>query len=307
MQWRLQLQQDKEEKYLNFLFGRFTDETEIFYAYKEALSAFEALKIFQETKRAEYLLAMRAHVEAIMSFSARLSGRLKYVDIHWSEILASKYGKIMSRSAGDVHKELLTSIAPLTELGLTPEVSDQAQDLTSKILDTTFFKFPSYCWKKVGYITLGIIDMAEDITMQAYRSLAKPFPEPIYLPHFEELRNSFKREYAIHSGMTYQETDIPKDWLEKYRGKPDEVLDWGKDTLVDILKKMDFDDKVMAKAVVRLSGMLVCFAGALGKCASLVTTNPYLNDLSIKALAAGGTLALSPEAARKIAAKLGIL
>jgi hypothetical protein len=52
----------------------------------------------------------------------------------------------------------------------------------------------------------------------------------MYLPHFEDLRDRFRREYAIHSGIAYQETDIPEDWLEKDSGKPDEVLDWGEDT-----------------------------------------------------------------------------
>lgn len=85
------------------------------------------------------------------------------------------------------------------------------------------------------------------------------------------------------------------------------MLDWEKDTLADILKKMDFNAEKMGTAVARLSGMLVCFADALSKCASLVMVNPGLNDLAIKTMAVGGALAVSPKAISKIASKLGLL
>jgi hypothetical protein len=223
-------------------------------------------------------------------------------------VLALRYDEIIRQSENVVRKELFKATEPLIELGLSSEEADQVQQLTSRILDATFFKFPTSCVNKLGYMSYGIIKVAEEIRIEADRLVGRPFDERTYYSHFQgDLKSDFERQYAVYSGMNYEEAGMPRNWVEKHYGRSDEVLDWGKDTLANILEKIDFNGKAISKATVRLSGMIVCFAGAIAKCASLIMVNPVQNVLAINALVAGGVLAVHPEKAEKLVQKLNTL
>jgi hypothetical protein len=59
-----------------------------------------------------------------------------------------------------------------------------------------------------------------------------------------------------------------------------------------------------SRALVRVVGIAVCIAGGAGKVASIITVNPLLNDIAIKGMFLGATLAIAPTIAPKLASKL---
>ena len=117
--------------------------------------------------------------------------------------------------------------------------------------------------------------------------------------------NLFKETYAQFSLINLSDTDhLEEEWQKKYTVSNDIAHNWQEDEIEELLKKIDFNIKNFAKAVVRIAGISICIAGAAGKIASIVTINPILNAISIKGAAFGSLFTISPESAQKILSKL---
>jgi len=301
------------QDYLKFLFSRFTDHGEIFVAVEETLRAQNVLQEYIKTGLPEYLSLCFTHVSSLLSLSGRLTGRLRQIERSWSGRLAGTYANEMGPQYHKVMGELEWQFSRLkSDQFLSSEDFAEAKLLSTRLLQFISPElFPKSSFRKLGYIIYGMLKATGEIRRelldkqfgrQSYHLIEMGLVMPYAsVPRPDEI---FRREYAWASGLSYEESEIPEEWEEKYSGRPENVPHWGEDRLELLLEKIDFNGKSMGKAIVRIGGSVVCIVGALAKVASLFAINPTLNDLSIKALLIGGTLAVSPEAAKALSLRL---
>lgn len=286
---------------LRFLLSPFAEHMEIMRIPGQITRVHYALTGYRDTGLSEYLTIALSHMISLIEIGGIFAAKLRVLEKLWTQESAEIFASQMGDSFQNIVNELASTLKVARDL--FPETDAPAVQAFCKKyvqLIASFElseKFPSNARRKVGVPLYGLIQTANEIRSELVRrrkdelGLDSGFYDA-NLPKPEEI---LRRRYSSLADESFFETVIPKDSISD--------IAWGEDEIEDLLEKIDFNDAAIGKAVVRVGGCLVCIAGTLGKIASVVTVNPILNDISIKAMVVGGAFAVSPSVASKLAQK----
>jgi hypothetical protein len=292
---------------LKLLFSRFGDSAELVSPIKEAVRAHRAILDYGETGKAGYLSACLEHLDSALSVCGRNLGRFQYLKNGWTQELGGTYAMAVTNEKGKILYEF-DHVANRMKRMLDKSDFEGAKMLPRRALDAFFREDfnPNTIFGKLGYVTEGLIRVANEIWWENFNRTRSNWPayaydEIVYRTEgpYADFVARVRREWMLHSGTSYQSTEFPENWTSQ-------DFEWGEGDLGRLLERIDFNGKSIATAIVRIVGISVCIAGGAGKVASVLLVNPALNSISLNAMLAGGALAVSPSAAEKIAEKLGL-
>jgi len=289
---------DESTGQLRILFSQFTWDAEIINIGRDAIAAYQSLEIYANLGEREHLNITRLHLTKLYLLQARLLGRIDRAIYYWYESVHMRFTELIN--VDEIKKVKSEFEKSIDDLRIEFDKSMIDSNMVLKIF-IQYFRlftpeyFPSKTWLKCGYVA------------QATKGLLRELQLELAYPNSAERdRDLFVKEYAQAFLLDLRQSRIEQLrelWSEKYSVRRT-VPDWKEDELNDLLTKIDFNLGGFSKALVRVAGIAVCIAGAAGKVASIITVNPFLNDIAIRGMYLGAALAVAPMIAMKLASKL---
>lgn len=261
-----------------------------------SLAAYQSMVDFQRYGVNEYLKASFHHQVDVLRNLGRQAGRLQLVERNWSDKFQEQYNTRLRRFAlrpevSRHHHQIRMVLGP-KDFEQTIDLVDRYVGLVEKGTP------PQILLRKLGIISVGVIGIAQECRreIEQRRGFARltAMPNPM---------REFSREFALYSGPPF-EPKVMEGWQRPYL-KKEEAVNWEEGDLSDVLEKIDFNLKKIAKGIAIACGIAVCTASTCGKIASIVIVNPVLNAISLQGLLAGAGIAVAPESAAKLLNALG--
>jgi hypothetical protein len=261
-----------------------------------SVAAYRSMADYQKYGLTEYLGASIQHQIDSLRNLGRLAGRLRRVERQVTDRLGDRYNEQLRKF--DLRREVAEYAAGI-EASLEPKEHHQTMDLVQRYIELiSEGPPPSILLRKLGTVSSGLME----ITWDCVRETALTKEGRTYFEPFVAMSNptrEFLREFALYAGQSFAESRVPEDWQRPDSGKQGSI-DWEDGNVSDIVKKIDFNLKKIAKGIAVVGGIAVCITGACGKIASVVTVNLVLNVISLNALFAGAALAINPDKAGQI-------
>jgi hypothetical protein len=302
--WYFPLGPNPEADHLKILFSPFTDSAEIINYFNESQAAYNALLNYDNFAEGEYLTLTHIHIRRILIRHANFLGKVYRAKSSWTDSDRDTLSELVNNNREFINSEL-SQLEQKIQSDVTNEDLNTIRNLIQNYLIYFFDNhFPNDTWFECGYISSCLLSryntFAHKIAFELY-----PYDkryEILYKRSEELFREEFVRA-SLSSLSNPSYDDLLRACRRKYDAPNQQIPNWSDDDLSELLSKLDFNIKGFSKALVRICGISVLLAGAAGKIASIVTVNPSLNEVCIKGLVIGATLAISPGAAVKLAEK----
>jgi len=249
---------------------------------------------YQKYGLVEYLDASIHHQMNALRTLGRFAGRMRHVEREWKDEYDDEYKLQLHKS--NLRPEVNAYDRRMRAV-LEPKEWDQIVELVRRYVGLVEEgPSPAVLLRKVGTVSYGLSRTTSDCLREAMMTRARVYGEPF--PAIAEPAQEFLREFADYSGISFADASVPDEWKRPYSEKHG-TIDW-EENVFEVVRKIDFNLKRIAKGIAVICGVAVCIVGACGKITSVVTVNLPLNVISMNAMFAGAALAVKPEKAVEI-------